>query len=48
MFRLAVLIAVAWYALYILSEKAIVWIIGPIDLDLWTRVAMAIRDASNY
>jgi hypothetical protein len=48
MFRLAVIIAVSWYALYILSEKAIVWIIGPIDLDLWTRVAAAVRDFTNY
>jgi len=48
MFRLSLIIALAWYALYIVSEKAIVWIIGPIDLDLWTRVAVAVHNMSNY
>jgi hypothetical protein len=46
MLRVAAAIALAWYALYFCSEKAIVLIFEPIDLDLWTRIATAVHGAS--
>ncbi len=46
MLRLAAVIALTWYALYFFSEKVIVLIFGPIDFDLWTRIAMAVNGAS--
>jgi hypothetical protein len=44
--RLAFVTTVAWYALYYVSDKAIVLIFGQIDFDLWTRIAAAVRGAS--
>ena len=46
MLRVAAAIAVAWYALYFFSEKAVVLLFGPIDLDLWTQIEVAVRSVS--
>jgi len=47
MLRTLVLIAALWIALDFISQELVLYVFAPIDDELWSGVAFAVREATQ-